>query len=104
MDISHHSVLSEDFIREYEDRVVWGYICDKQNLSEDFVREFKVKVFWGYDNLYRNLSPEFIYEMKDMMNKFSMYCCVKNNKITREFIEEKNYENKIHSRFEILQL
>ena len=33
--------LSEDFIREFKDKVDWKYITKYQNLSKDFIREFK---------------------------------------------------------------
>ena len=33
--------LSESFIREFKDKVIWKYICDYQELSETFIDEFK---------------------------------------------------------------
>ena len=36
--------LSEDFIREFQDKVVWRYISEYQTLSEDFKEEFKDKI------------------------------------------------------------
>ena len=38
--------LSEDFIREFQDKVNWYCISACQKLSEDFIREFKNKVNW----------------------------------------------------------
>ena len=40
------SNLSEDFIREFQDKVDWDCISKYQNLSEDFIREFQDKVDW----------------------------------------------------------
>ena len=37
--------LSEDFIREFQDRVDWVYISNSQHLSEDFIREFKDRLY-----------------------------------------------------------
>jgi len=42
--ISKHQNLSEDFIREFEDKVDWRWISMSQDLSEDFIREFKNKL------------------------------------------------------------
>ena len=39
--ISEYQKLSEDFIREFKDKVNWYWISEKQKLSEDFIREFK---------------------------------------------------------------
>ena len=63
--ISYHQRLSENFIREFEDKVDWGLISHLQTLSEDFIREFKDKVHWGCISLYQELSQEFINEFKD---------------------------------------
>ena len=42
--ISKHQTLSEDFIREFKDKVNWYWISRYQTLSEDFIREFKDKL------------------------------------------------------------
>ena len=39
--------LSEEFIREFQDKVYWWRISYVQKLSEDFIREFQNKVIWG---------------------------------------------------------
>ena len=49
--ISIYEELSEDFIREYQDKVDWYFISSHQNLSEDFIREFQDKVDLGINNL-----------------------------------------------------
>ena len=48
-DISYNTILSEELIREFQDKVNWYNICYKQILSEDFIREFQTKVNW--DNI-----------------------------------------------------
>ena len=42
--ISVYYKLSENFIREFQDKVHWVHISYKQELSENFIREFKDKV------------------------------------------------------------
>ena len=42
--ISQYQTLSEDFIREFQDKVDWMQIFIHQTLSEDFIRQFKDKV------------------------------------------------------------
>jgi hypothetical protein len=44
--ISYHQTLSEDFIREFKDRVDWEGISKKQTLSDDFLEEFEDKIVW----------------------------------------------------------
>ena len=46
--ISTHQTLSEDFIREFKDKVDWEGISYYQTLSESFIREFKDKVDWHW--------------------------------------------------------
>ena len=38
--ISYYYKLSENFIREFEDKIDWISISDYQILSENFIREF----------------------------------------------------------------
>jgi hypothetical protein len=57
--------LSEDFIREFKDKVNWECISYHQTLSEDFIREFKDKVYWPGISCYQILSEDFIREFKD---------------------------------------
>ena len=39
--------LSEDFIKEFQDRVDWGFISYHQNLSKEFCIEFYERVDWN---------------------------------------------------------
>ena len=41
MYISEYQKLSEEFIREFKDKVDWCYISEYQDLSENFKEEFK---------------------------------------------------------------
>ena len=91
--ISIYRNLSEDFIREFKDYVNWMYITIKQNLSESFIREFKDKIWWTHLKM-ENLSSDFIWEMKEIMGEDTFNLCLRYG-----YIDEK-----IHSRFEILDI
>ena len=45
--ISHNYILSEDFIREFQDKVNWVLISTYQKLSKNFKIEFKHKLNGG---------------------------------------------------------
>ena len=66
--ISTNKKLSEDFIREFKDKVYWSSISVYQKLSEDFIREFKDEVSWDYISSNQKLSEDFIREMKDYVD------------------------------------
>ena len=40
--------LSEEYIREFQDKVNWHMISCYQTLSEELIREFQDKVDWYY--------------------------------------------------------
>ena len=83
--ISYHQTLSEDFIREFKDKVDWNLISTSQRLSEDFIREFKDKVNWHVSSAQQNLSEDFIREFQDKVNWGSISHC---QIISDKFIEE----------------
>ena len=60
--ISTHQKLSEDFIRDFQDKVDWLRISKYQKLSEEFIREFQDKVGWPWISIHQKLSEEFIRE------------------------------------------
>jgi hypothetical protein len=60
--------LSEDFIREYQDRLNWNAICYSQTLSEPFIREMKDRVEWVFTSECQTLSESFIREFQDRVN------------------------------------
>ena len=63
--IVYNTALSENFIREFKNKVNWVDISYKQKLSEDFIREFKDYVDWQYISFSQKLSEDFIREFKD---------------------------------------
>jgi len=84
-EISAYNYLSEEFIKEFKDEVIWFYISCSQKLSEDFIREFKDKVNWIYISSYQKLSEAFIGEFKDKViwEYVSIY-----QKLSGRFIDE----------------
>ena len=60
--------LSEDFIREFQDKVNWLAISWYQKLSEDFIREFQDKVNWYYISSNQKFSENFIKEFQDKVD------------------------------------
>ena len=70
MSVSFHPSLSEDFIRSFQDRVYWTSVSFHQSLSEDFIREFQDRVDWYFIRRYQSLSGSFISEFKDKFEDF----------------------------------
>ena len=66
--ISASQHLSENFIREFADRVNWTCISATQHLSEDFMREFANRVHWNWISMFQTLSDDFIREFADRLN------------------------------------
>ena len=44
-EISYYKYLSEEFIREFKDKVNWYYVSKYQKLSEEFIQAFKSKIY-----------------------------------------------------------
>ena len=104
--ISKYHKLSENFIREFQDKVDWYYISKYQKLSENFIREFKDKVNWEFISEYFLLSESFVREFK---NKINIDNLKKNKNIdinieTTTKIIFKKKEKIINNRFEILDI
>jgi hypothetical protein len=79
------NTLSEDFIREFKDKVDWEFVSEYQDLSEDFIREFKDKVDWYWISFRQILSEDFIREFQDKVN-WNMVLTYQ--KLSREFKNE----------------
>lgn len=73
--ISVWQTLSEDFMREFKDKLEWHYIVQYQKLSEDFIREMKDYLnslefsedIWSSISFCQELSEDFMREMKDYL-------------------------------------
>ena len=88
--VSSHKFLTEDFIREFADKVYWEWISTSQRLSEDFIREFKDKVDWFYISEYQHLSENFIREFK---GRVRWYWISRYQYLSEDFIRE--FANKV---------
>ncbi len=88
--ISENQKLSEDFIIEFQNRVNWYRISESQKLSEKFIREFQDKVDWFYISKYQKLSEKFI---REFQSKVNWYYIVKYQKLSESFIRE--FKNKV---------
>ena len=84
--ISTYQKLSEYFIKEFQDKVDWNLISEYQKLSEYFIKEFQDKVDWDWISGYQKLSENFIREFQDQVDWFriSIYQKLSENLI-REF-------------------
>jgi len=91
--------LSNNFIREFEDKVDWRKISIYQILSEIFIRKFQNQVDWYWISACQKLSEEFIIEFKDIVN-WSLI--IKHQKLTEEFIKENKKEIKMDKLREML--
>ena len=91
--LSMYQHLSENFIREFKDKVDWTNISGYQHLSEDFIREFKDKMDWTNISAYQRLSEGFIREFADRVNWnwISMYQHLSDDFI-REFADRLNWK------------
>ena len=46
--VSSSGSLSEEFMREFADKLDWSVISMHQKLSESFLREIRYKIDWRY--------------------------------------------------------
>ena len=83
--ISMYQPLSEDFIREFQGRVKWKWISAYQHLSEDFIRKFKNRVKWEYISISQHLSEDFIREFQDRVD---WICISIYQHLSEDFIKE----------------
>jgi hypothetical protein len=60
LEISVKCILTENQIREFQNKVDWYQICKYQKLSETFIEEFKYDIHWNIISRYQKLSESFI--------------------------------------------
>ena len=82
--VSRCQKLSEDFIREFQDKVNWKEISWNQKLSEDFIREFQDKVYWNNISSFQTLSENFIKEFQDKVHWNNIF---QHKKLTESFLK-----------------
>jgi hypothetical protein len=59
--------LSEEFIREFQDKVHWNCISASELLTEEFIIEFKDKVYWPFIFNHQKLSQKFRKECEHLI-------------------------------------
>jgi hypothetical protein len=57
-------IITEEFMREFQDKIDWVRVSKSQKLSESFICEFQDKVDWTYISGYQKLSDDFLIEYK----------------------------------------
>lgn len=86
-------MLTEDFIREYKDRIDFKRLFENQKLSLEFIIEFKDKLEIEHLSEYRkNIDKEFIDALKDDVysTKWGFRFFLENRYISEELIEYLN--------------
>lgn len=69
-----HDPLSDDFIREFQDKIDWFEISyNFRGLSEEIIREFQDKLYWPWVSWKQDLSPEFCFEFYDKVSWKTLY-------------------------------
>lgn len=66
--ISKDYKLSEDFMREFKNKLDWYNLSIYQSFSESFIEEFKRRVNWDFISIHQKLSEEFILKYKKKLN------------------------------------
>jgi hypothetical protein len=84
-EISENKILSEEFIREFQDNLIWGPIWINKKFSEDFIREFERKVNWFLISKNQKLSEDFI---RDFQMKVDWFAVSAIQQLTDNFITE----------------
>ena len=83
--ISRYQKLSEEFISEFRNMVNWCFISDYQKLSEDFMCKFQERVDWWLICEYQTLSESFIRKFGDRVYWGSIS---RSQKLSEEFVRE----------------
>jgi len=73
--LDYYKKLSEEYIRENADSIDqkgWNYISSKPILSEDFIREFADRLDWEQISRKQPLSDKFINEFEDYVDWYAL--------------------------------
>ena len=79
----------------------WKRTVREVHLSEDFIKEFQDKVNWDNISRYQKLSEKFILDFEEILN---IGYLIKSNKINKNKYKEYKEQFRIHNRFDILDL
>ena len=61
-------MLSDDFIRKFQDKLDWDFISGSVPLTENFIEEFQDKIRWYLVSKSQNLSEDFVRQHQDMLD------------------------------------
>jgi len=73
INISCYQILSENFILEFKDKICWDSISSSQILSEDFIKKYQYRLDWDWISSNQLLTIVFIEEFKDKIDFFSLF-------------------------------
>ncbi len=97
--MSRYSNLSEDFIREFQDKVNWDLISFYNTLSEDFIGKFQNKVNWNAISFRQELSENFVRKFQNKVNWNLLYIYVKSQKGNRDPLQNALSNNNLLCKF-----
>ena len=66
--------ITESFLYSIKDQIIgikWSYLS-MNNLSENFIRDFEDKLYWFFISKYQKLSKQFIVEFSDKINSYGL--------------------------------
>lgn len=90
MIISAMQELSEEFMREYADKIYWDNATTSQKMSEQFMIEYADKLNWDHLCRFgRNLSEQFIDQYADKVNWYYLF---KYKKVNEKLITKYAYK------------
>lgn len=81
--ISGHQQLSEDFIRQFKNKLDWDFIVVRQNLSEDFIEKHSKFIDWWLLGAWQELSDAFIDKHSDKLDMEQLLKYEDNKKLKR---------------------
>jgi hypothetical protein len=91
-EICIYKKLTENFIREFQNEVVWSSISKNQLISENFIREFENNVYWIYISKYQRMSDDFMSEFEHKINwRFTLAFQKVNFNIIKKMMLKINY-------------
>jgi hypothetical protein len=93
--------FSDNFIREFSDKLDWYYLSRYHKLSENIIREFKDKVVWEQIPMKcgESTSDDFIWEMKDEIGEELFKQYVDLGYISKKYVER---HRPVVTRYEIM--
>ena len=70
--ISWHQTLSEDFIREFKNKLDWMYLSFHQKLSNKFIAEFRLKLDLKYLLETKKITQDFYDYLRKKVKRYEL--------------------------------